>query len=255
METASYHTKGFITGSSIKWIIIISQAVLFIMIPLILFGLHPLIVTGVLIGAMALGFGLVSGKVIYTIDDSGIIKEVEPIMFKHFWKNHTFQFYPWDHIESFREGMDMNRSYEEFQYLTIFTKGGKKLEINTKSGEKNSFQNFSRVFRLYVIAAEEGKITDTSRPVSAKLEKEMMEEGVDMTGINSVKKHTIKEKPGFYQTTFAKVLTLFFMVVSAGIIAALVVMDNNRFSNIFRFVFIIVPGTAYMYYRVFVKGK
>jgi len=255
METASYHTKGFITGSSIKWIIIISQAALFIMVPLILFGLHPFIVTGALIGSMVLGFGLVSGKVIYTIDDAGITKEVEPTMFKHFWKKQTFQFYPWDHIESFREGMDMNRSYEEFQYLTIFTKAGKKLELNTKSGDKNSFQNFTKVFRLYVIAAEEGKVTDTSRPVSVRLEKEMKAEGIDMAGISSTKKHTIKEKPGFYSTTFAKVLTVFFILFSVGIILALILTGNNRFTNIFRFVFLIVPGTAYMYYRVFVKRK
>lgn len=254
METATYRSKGFITGSSLMWILIISQVSLFVMVPIFFFGFHPFIAMAAFMGALFLGFGLVTGEVTYTIDEGGLTKEVDPTMFKHFWRKKTFQYYPWDNIMSFKAGVDANRSYEEFQFLTIITAKGGKLELNDKKGDKASFTNFEKVFRQYVAAVEKGMVADPSKPVSARLEKEMGSEA-PQEARTSILKHSIKEKPNFYQTTTAKALTILFILLSLALAGIVLTGGDLRMTNFFRLAFIIVPGTIYMYYRVFVKKE
>jgi hypothetical protein len=261
MEKASFQSNGFITGSTLKWVIIISQVSLFMMIPLFALGVPILIITGFLLAAMVLGFKMVTVKVVYIVDESGITKDIQPELLKDFWKKKTFQYFPWEEIKNFKAGKDAGRDYEEFYFLTINTTKGKKLELNTKKSDENSFHEFERVFRHYVEAAEAGTLPDYKQPVSIKLAKDSLENQGDTPtskesqaeiNIPSIK-HNIIEKPNFYQTTFAKGLTILFIIFCVAAAGFMLATGLGHFTSIFRLAFILVPGTAYMIYRVYVK--
>ncbi len=251
MKTAQYTTKGFIIGSTLITIFVISQLSLFTMIPLFFLGLHPFIITGAFIAIIFLGIRSVTGKVTYTIDKDGITKDVSPFLFKKFWAKKAFQFYSWQQIKSFKTGTDMNRSYEEFEFLTINTTKGKKLEISTKEGVSSSFNDFLNVFRYYVKEASEGKLVDGGRPVSIKLAEENPRH-LNMQDIPTIK-HEIREKSSFYETSLAKVMTVFFTFMAIGLFLLVAFTATLSFAILFRLLFVIVPGLIYMYWRVFFK--
>lgn len=248
MKTATYSTTGFVTGSSILWILVISQAALFIMVPVFALGLHPFISVAMFIAVIYGGFQLVTGKVVYTVTAEGLTKDVTPNLLKNFWNKQRFQFYSWDQINSFRSGTDTDRSLEQFDYLTIRTRKGK-LEINTKKGDRNNFREFETVFRQYAGAVNAGvlRTETTSSEIPAG------QAPTTATAETGAGRHTIREKPDFYKTPFAKVLTVCFILMFIGIFALMIVLENTRLANIFRLTFIILPGVLYMTWRAFLK--
>lgn len=250
METATYTTSGFIRGSTLKWIIITSQASLFVMFVLLIFGLHPFIVVAAFIGSAFLGIGLVTGKATYTLDEGGLTKEVEPTLLKNMWQKHRFQYFPWTEIRDFRSGEDRDRSFERFKYLTINTRKGGKLEINTKKGDSAAFDEFERVFRHYVEAAAEGSLPDANQPATNRL---LEAEAAETIGERAPvgKKHVIREKPDFYKSTGGKVFAIAMLVIFAVLLSAVLLTGNDNPANWFRISFIIIPGMAYVLYRVY----
>lgn len=243
-QPITYKTNGFVSGSFLRWMFIISQGALLFMFFLIALGIPMLITIGLFIGSIFLGFKMVTGEVWYTLDDDGLTKEVSPSMLKDFWKKQTFQFYPWTQIKSFRAGREASRSYEEFEFITIFTESGKKLEINDKKGDKESFKRFLEAFRHYVAEVDAGNLADPNKPISRSIDP-------DPPKI----KHHIEEKPNFYQTVAAKILTIGFTIAFLVLAFLVFIVGLGTVTSIFRLSFILIPGTIYMIYRVFIRKE
>lgn len=262
MEKATFHTNGFISGSTMRWVIIISQGSLFLLVPVFALGLHPIFAAALLLITMYVGFQMVTGKVTYVVDETGIIKDVEPTMFKNFWKKKSFQYFSWDKVKSFKAGTDASRDLEEFEFLTIYMTNGQTLELNTKKSDEAAFREFERVFRHYVVAVGEEGLPDSNQPVSVQLAKEAMSDpeqrkqrAMHKEAETPVIKHRIREKPNFYQTVFAKVLTIFFVILCIVLALVMAFSGLGSFSSLFRLGFVLVPGTIYLFYRVFVKKE
>ena len=66
---------------------------------------------------------------------------------------------------------------------------------------------------------------------------------------------SLKERKGFYETLFAKIITVFFILLSIGLIYLFIIGTLGKATHIFRLFIIIIPGTIYMAYRVFGKKK
>lgn len=256
MEGISYKSKGYITGSSARWIPLVTIFGMTVMFAALAIGLPVIVTMFVFLGAIYLGFRMITGEVIYTIDSDGITKEVSPAMLKNYWKKKSFQFYSWNNVKNFRAGEDAQRSLETFRFLTINMNNGDKLEINDKKGDTDAFKEFERVFRSFVEKNNAGDLDllseadiplDTAINGNGHFHEDNPKRPL-VTGQN-----TIIEKPNFYATFWAKLLTVIFIFVSVILPVMMITLSNFRLTNLFRYLFIIIPGTVYMTYRTFIK--
>lgn len=69
------------------------------------------------------------------------------------------------------------------------------------------------------------------------------------------KGHKIIKEKDFYDTIWARLLSIFFLLLTAGIIVAMVYTENFKGTNLWRLNVVMIPGTLYMLVRSFGKKK
>lgn len=230
---------GFVTGMGAMFIGIMLGAPVFVAMAL-------------LIGGILFAYGFTIGKTTYAIYDEGVSQTIRRfIPFKLFNKVEE-RFIPWTDIRSYKSDVDVGRSMVEYEYLKLnIRKSPHKIWI-TDQIDKSGFQKFRDGF------IEKVEIYNDER---AKKKKALTsaDSGDDSSVIETASfpakqagKGVIKREPGFYKTSFAKMLTLFF--------AALVVLIQFYADTIglnpsgaFKLKFILIPGTVYIIYRTFVR--
>lgn len=178
-----------------------------------------------------------SGHINYTLSSTGIHQEAKPFI------NNTFlafkprsSFFEVDNLVSYRIQKDMTRSMQKTEtiILQLNCKPYKIWIYNQKDPE--GFKVFKR---------------ELLRLIETRNHKKVVSE----TGsINQSNIKVIEKKRDFYHTPFAKILTIIFVAISLGTIY-LVFTGFMNTRNLFRVIFILVPGILYIVIRVFGKKK
>jgi len=143
----------------------------------------------------------------------------------------------WDEIGHYEIGSDMNRALAEKRFLIIQArKGNKRIRVTENENDRDAFTRFSE--------ALETRIGNWNTMHGANADGQA-EQGSTF--------RPIRKKPGFYTGFFGKALSLFFLFLTAAVGTLMITEGLGSGGSWFRLLFILVPGTAYMFYRSFIK--
>ena len=230
-ELYVFRTKGFIRWSfwtNIGLTVVISMTFMFITLGI---GIPAIASTILFVGVMFGVLYMLSGKTVFTLNEDGIRQEITP---NWGWHKKVIRIFPWDRINSFERGTDMNRSKQEYTFLYIQVHKPKyQLRLSDDKSSKEDFKRFADAFEEKVQSVNEQK------SVSAETKRES---------------DGIKRKASFYHRPIAKVLTLIFVVMSI-LLLSFAVVNGMRSFNWFRLLVVVIPGTVYMVYRVYYNKK
>ncbi|MBR9859314.1 hypothetical protein GYB22_00895 [bacterium] len=246
----SFTTQSFI-GNPIGSIAMGTVAGMSLMFLFISIGAPIWLSVGGLIGGILIVFGFKIGKVRYELHEDGVR------MIQQNWFSSAANRTPkvveikWFEIKSFSNDVDMQRDLKEYEYLKLFiTKAPWEVWI-TDQHNRSGFEQFRDEFLKAV------KVSNTATVKEEEALKKSVKEvvaGTEETGSKYLGKTMISEKPGFYKRPMAKVITLFFIFLCGGLFYW-GYMHGMREQNWLRVAFIMVPGTAYLVYRVYMKAK
>lgn len=240
-----FETRGFIMSfwSGIFTALSLSFVLMYFFLML---GLGPILTTLAFIGSLYFMIKGLSGKTIYKVNSVGISQSITPSIMSGFFKKPIEREFTWSEIETAKEGWDLTRGGVRFEYLHLsVSKTPGSLRI---SDEKKS-QSFLE-FRTEVLR----RINDFNKPIikhDQYLQENQFIKSFDSKG-ETLK--PIKIKRSFYEKPISKLITIFFVFLTIAILV-FSVSFGARATNWFRLLFILIPGTGYMYWRVFKKKK
>lgn len=193
---------------------------------------------------MLLVIGFFAGKTEYVIDSEGLHKTLSTFI----RGRKVERKYLWRDVKSFKEGSDVSRSMEEYNYLEIDFEGGDTWQLSDQR-DKPGFENFKAAFKQ-AIETYNGQVAVTGVPHAP-------ESPVTQATTSPLSaKHKIVQKKTFYETAGAKVFFWVMAVFISGIMGFLFLNpEYGGATTTFRLSFIILPGMGYLYYRLYVKGK
>jgi hypothetical protein len=152
------------------------------------------------------------------------------------------RFFPFAEIVSYKREKDLARSMREVEVLKITVRTAPfHVWINDKV-DPVGFRKFADAF------------VDQVENVNRILEAGHLPGDVETSDVVETKpaQRPIRRRKGFYDSVFAKVLTIAFVWANLALTAAFF-MGEARPTQLIRFGIVIVSGTAYMVYRVFLK--
>jgi len=230
---ASFSSKSFINGGVLSNIAVVTVLSLAIMTTLISLAINFWVVLVVFMLSIYLMVVFRSGNVTYNLYSWGFAQHITPSFKKRRLVKRSFK---WEDLVSYRVGIDMDRQMKEYNYLKLqLHKQPFQIQMNDAKSSMAPFLDFRNAF-VEQLESYNRKATH-------------VDSGTE-------KKATVRKKPGFYKTWFAKVLTILFIIITAlAIVYVLFQGGSVRPTNLFRIFVILLPGTAYMVYRVFwLKG-
>lgn len=143
----------------------------------------------------------------------------------------------WDEIGHYEIGSDMNRALTEKRFLIVQSrKGGKRIRITENENDRDGFTRFSEALEARIANwnAQHGASGETLAATGQAF-------------------RPIRKKRGFYTSFWGKALSLFFLFATATIGTLMIAEGLGSGGSWFRLLFILVPGTAYMVYRSFIR--
>lgn len=238
---AVFHRRSLVWSMALSLMIIltISMNLMFLSI---MAGMPIFVSMAVLFGGIILGIGILGGEATYTVDKSGLTQEIRPLSWFKLIPKNIYRHFRWEEIAWYRQGSDMNRSFQEYFYLKIkLRRWPYSLQITSDKADPVQYAEFEKLFMQYADGVSlAGMVHDqVERPHSAEVTAAPL----------------VHRKPDFYQTTAARMLFWLFSAAFIGIIYFMNYTGIIKGSYIFRFLFIIIPGMGYFYYRIFVKGR
>ncbi|MCU0404478.1 MAG: hypothetical protein MUE99_08010 [Chitinophagaceae bacterium] len=203
------------------------------------------------------GFGI--GKVHYVITPSGIEQHIQRFIPYYLWHRKETRIFPWNAIRSYKNDTDQKRTGEEYEYLKLYLNKSPGEVWITNQHDDTGFQKFKGVF-LSIVAGQttetlhhrEGIHTESpqkSTKFQTSEKQQTEEEKIQLPSVPYIKK-----RKSFYETFFAKLITIFFIMLTIFLVWILA-YKGMHFTNWFRVLFILLPGTVYMTYRVFIQPK
>jgi hypothetical protein len=226
-------------GLSIMIMVTIAMNLMFISI---MAGMPTLVSMSVLFGGMMLGIGLLGGEATYTADESGFIQEIRPLPWFKFIPKNVYRHFRWEEIEWYRQGTDLNRSLQEYRYLKIkVNRWPYTLQITSDKADPVKYDEFEKVFMHFADGTAIPGQSDDHTEVPHPAQKAIWV--------------SAKRRPDFYDTLLARIIFWGFTAAFIGIIFLINFTGILKGTYIFRFLFVIIPGMGYFYYRIFVKGK
>jgi len=260
----SLSNRGFKTNPAAT-IIIATFAGMFLMFFGIMLGSPILVSMILLIGGIYFVYGLMAGYTHYDLPEKGLSKSFESFLSKYFKNHRDYSFYPFTSIKSFSITKDLSRSLKEVKTLKIHLDRAPNTLWITNQINPDQFELFSQAFvetvNRYNQGAEETaaqKAKTLNLEENVVLPREIAPLKVDAESFSEKSipvvnpRRKIKRKGGFYKTFWAKLLTVIFLIMS---IIFLVLWAGGYLgpTHVFRLLIIILPGTMYMFYRVFMK--
>lgn len=234
MQETRYVTRS-ILGDRV-WTEVLKFGVLYLtsVVTLLFLNIH-LIAVFILSMVIVLGYAATRTAVaLYVLNDEGLAQELKPLFRKSVPRH---RFFRWDEVKWYEDGSDWNTGGSEFRYLKIgFHSSPVVWNITTQNGESADFGKWVEAFLLKVHSE-----TEASKLV----------QGVD--GIKDVQR--IERRKSFYDSIWSKVLSVFFILITA--LFSVLILAGGLIDRlqIFRVFFILIPATAYMVYRSFFKRK
>ena len=256
---AAFTTNSFV-GNPYAVIIMAISSGMTLMFLGIMSGM-PVIISMILLFGGILGvYGFGIGKVYYAITDTGIEQHIRRFIPYQLWGKKEKRFFPFSAISSYKNDTDRTRSGGEYEFLKLYLKKSPGEIWITNQHDDAGFQKFKEAFFTLIkqpiaVQAQPNEQVNKILPPSSKT--------VDWQATSSIASNTdetklsipiIKERKSFYETFFAKLLTIFFTLLTIFLVWILA-FNGMRFTNWFRVLFIILPGTVYMIYRVFISPR
>ncbi len=218
----------------------------------------PVIISMVLLFAgIGLSYGYGIGKVQYSITQSGIEQKIRRFIPYAVKGKEETRMISWNKISSFKNDSDKKRYGGEYEFIKLYLKISPGEIWITDEHDKAGFQLFKDAFLLMVgeVNAQKEKATNANLqqlPVSQNSpsinEGKYRQQSKRLSSINE--NLPIRQRKGFYETFFAKALTLFFTLFTI-LLIWIIAYQGMHFTNWFKLMFIVLPGTVYMLYRVF----
>jgi hypothetical protein len=181
-----------------------------------------------------------------TINREFIYAEYKPYTSKSFVREKKFT-YKWSDVLWYKWDKDWIRYGGEMEFLKIKFRDNNVIKVtnDSKSEIVGNFDEFRNAFLL---------LAEYEDDISNQLESPISSSAMDYKEISTmdipVKNTTITRKPGFYTTTFAKVLSIIFAATAVGLGYMLITMSHSS-TSWFKFFAVIIPGVGYMLYRSF----
>lgn len=236
---ASLKTNGFVANpmSSIAIATVSGMALMFVTISI---GAHIFISMLALFAGILLVYGFRVGKITYDLMEDGIRMRIRRFIPYYLKKKEEERFIVWTTIKSFKHDTDLTRNGQEYEFIKLYLKQSPGEVWITDQHDKTGFQTFRDAFRE-VVNAEKAKLASTM---------------ISATGATKEDQQTthLVQKKSFYKTNFAKIITVFFILVLAGLITAQQFYGLSL-TSLYRLEFVLIPGVMYMSYRVFVKQE
>ncbi|MEC5127113.1 hypothetical protein VSU19_10155 [Verrucomicrobiales bacterium BCK34] len=206
------------------------------MFVLIMINLHPLFPMVGLLGGILATFGVFAGKMEYRLTSQGLSRYFRPFLRKFLSMKGQTQLFPFSEIESYQLEKDLSRSMTEVETLKIKTqKPPYHVWINDQINP-GGFRAFADAFIAQVESVNRKNESSAAMNIAS----------------DAPKPAPIQRKKGFYESIPAKLLTALFIVATLALAAAFF-LDYAKPPHLIRFAIIIVPGTCYMTYRVFLR--
>lgn len=204
---------------------------------------------------MLLVAATVTGPADYTIDESGISQTVRPYLLSALFNYSKVSSYKWSHLLSFKNGKDMNRGMQEYEYLTLNFKYSITWKL-TDQANQAAFQIFRDAFLRQVEAYNTNGKVDPAKATNVPIEPaaQQLLQATSTSGAAQQSKPGIERKKDFYETGSAKLVYWIFALAVCSLIAFLITHTQYiSGTNIFRIAVVILPGMAYFFYRVYGK--
>jgi hypothetical protein len=261
METPEAIRATFTTNSFTSNPYMVIALGVFLGTTLMFFGIIigvPVILSMVLLFAgIGIPYGYGMGKVQYSLTQQGIEQNIRRFIPYAVKGKEEIRMITWDKISSFKTDTDKKRYGGDYEFIKLYLKISPGEIWITDQQDKAGFQIFRNAFLLMVGAvnaqkAKAAKATLQPQPVSEN--SPSINEGHYRSQSDVL--HSINENPlirqrkSFYETFFAKVLTLFFTLFTI-LLIWIFCYQGMHFTNWFKLMFIVLPGTVYMLYRVF----
>lgn len=195
-------------------------------------GVHFIIVFPVFLTLIYGVIYILIQRASYRVYEDGLEEVLAPFTGKWSLRGSSKNFYRWDDLEHYTEGGEMTRGLWERPYLKLKFKGQKMVRL---------YASFQQDVAGFVTFKE--KLMRVALDVN-RLEGETM-------GNDKKLKLPVRRK-NFYERPIGKVVTVFFMLVTAAAIAlAIRIPEAVGVTSAFRILFLLIPGTLYMMYKSF----
>lgn len=192
-----------------------------------------------LFGGIYLGLAILAGEAEYTADETGLTQKIDPLSFARWMPRKINRHFRWNEIEWFSLGSDMNRSLETYQFIKVkLHRWPYHLQISSDKANPVDFDHFAAVFSHY--AEKE----PTVKPILP-----------EVIPAAPYSEPATKRRPEFYETRTAKVVFWSFALFFVALIFWMNETGIFKWTYAFRFLFIIIPGMGYFYYRIYVKPR
>lgn len=202
-----------------------------LMMIIIFAGGHVLLAMGALLAGILGAFGILSGKMSFELNEHGLSRNFRPFLLRLLRLGELQQHFRYSDILSFQREKDLSRSMNEVEYLRIRLRIAPYTILITDQVNPSDFSIFADAFETQVQGYNEHR----PPPLPTR---------------NAIA--PIRKKKGFYSTVWAKILTGIFVWATLCLMSALF-LGEGSVSMILRMALVIVPGTGYMVYRVFLK--
>ncbi len=180
----------------------------------------------VLLGTIGVILSFIAGRAEYLLTNEEIYQSLTPFVSDLFQIKSKERFFPFELIYYYQVGEDVDRSMQPYKKLTLNMSIEPNKLILTNKKEPDEFEQFVAEFE--VLIGDKNK--QAEQTVEEKLE-------VDKLWQPQI----IKKKKSFYETVLAKVLSLFFLVLTIGFLV-LSLLGVLSFSGLFRVYILLVPG-------------
>jgi len=254
MEQVTFHTNVIKGGQKALPIMVAYGIGMTLMFTLIGAGANTVITIVVMLIAMYLAVALLVYKGKYTLDDSGIREIIVPIWSPFGWRKPEEHFFEWHQVKAYKITVDASVKNVSFQqigqkvileiyfhhtpYKVIFNNG-------KTPDSRNTFGNFVDAFLSKVETIN--KKSQPGESGESPAMQEILHHDHPMAPM-------IERKRSFYEKPVAKLVTLVFVAFTLGLIYVMM-QGYGSATSWFKLLFILVPGTAYMCYRVFYNPR
>lgn len=194
---------------------------------LVMLGAHTVLAAGALFLTLVFMIGTQAGDVTYAITDAGLRIVHEPFLTLRD-DSTTERTILWEAVRSVQHKEDLTRSFDEERQVRLRVSGA---PHRIWIGDRNA----SPTFDAFCTALDD-KVTQMN------------------TERGSTERDAIVVKPDFYDRPIAWVVFGVFVVMTVGLLAA-TAFGMLRTTHLLRVGLVILPGVAYMGYRLFKKRR
>lgn len=198
---------------------------------------------------MLLIAGYFGGKGAYSIDEKGISKSMTSYIQLGAFSNKLNESFSWSQVKSYKTGKDLNRSLNEYEYLEVRLPGGRIWQITNKANA-NEFSAFRDAFLQYAqgINSEASKQNMQTEPAAPHIAQQAD------THLTMHASEPIKREKSFYEKPIARFFLWAMVLVVVGVVGFIIIHPQTiSGATLFRLCFVLIPGTVYLFYRVYGK--